>query len=65
MLLKIPNVLTPEELAQYSPDLDEEYFEVLKQGSWLESKLSEGGTSSTSLKIQLGQADGHLAFLAG
>jgi argininosuccinate lyase len=45
--------LTPEELAQRSEHLDEEYYEVLNQSSWLESKRSEGGTSSASLARQV------------
>ncbi|MCB8914918.1 MAG: argininosuccinate lyase [Thermoleophilales bacterium] len=45
--------LSREELAARSDELDDEYYEVLKQGSWLESKRSEGGTSSASLDAQL------------
>ena len=36
--------LSRDELAERSAELDDEYYEVLKQGSWLESKRSEGGT---------------------
>ena len=35
-----------EELAEHSELLDEEYYEVLAEGAWLESKVSAGGTSS-------------------
>jgi argininosuccinate lyase len=45
--------LTPEELATRSTHLDEEYYEVLAHSSWLESKRSEGGTSSASLARQI------------
>jgi argininosuccinate lyase len=51
--------LTPEELGVYSPTLAEhaaEYYEVLSQGSWLESKISEGGTSLTRVAQQLALA---------
>jgi argininosuccinate lyase len=51
--------LTPEELAVYSPTLAEHaagYYEVLSQGSWLESKISEGGTSLTRVAQQLALA---------
>lgn len=53
--------LTLDEIKAKSDQLDEEYYEVLKQGSWLESKLSEGGTSSASLKIQVALAEESLA----
>jgi argininosuccinate lyase len=45
--------LTPEELAARSTHLDQEYYEVLNHSSWLESKRSEGGTSSASLAMQI------------
>src|ERR1035441_9978218 len=41
--------LTDDELAAHSETLSahgEQFREVLAQGSWLESKVSEGGTSS-------------------
>ena len=53
--------LTREELAARSTELDDEYYEVLKQGSWLESKRSEGGTSSASLARQLELAEARAA----
>jgi argininosuccinate lyase len=40
-------------LAEFSELLDEEYYEVLAEGSWLDSKLSRGGTSSGSVTHQL------------
>ena len=48
--------LTPAELAQFSDRLDDEYYEVLANGSWLESKVSEGGTSSARVREQLQRA---------
>jgi argininosuccinate lyase len=48
--------LSPKELAAHSEALgthDGEYYEVLKQDSWLESKVSQGGTSSPRVQEQL------------
>jgi argininosuccinate lyase len=45
--------LTPEELRERSEHLDDEYYEVLKRSSWLESKRVEGGTSSPALAEQI------------
>ena len=45
-----------DELAEFSDRLDDEYYEVLSNGSWLESKVSEGGTSSARVSEQLGRA---------
>jgi argininosuccinate lyase len=45
-----------EELAAHSETLathGEDYYEVLKQDSWLESKISQGGTSSARLREQI------------
>lgn len=56
--------LTLEEVQSRSELLDEEYYEVLKQGSWLESKLSEGGTSSESLAIQVNFATERLSSIS-
>ena len=36
--------LSREELARHSEALDDEFYDVLAQRSWLESKVSEGGT---------------------
>ena len=41
--------LRPEELRERSELLDDSYYEVLKQDSWLESKRIEGGTASAAL----------------
>ena len=48
--------LTPEELARVSPLLDEEFYALLQQGAWLETKRSEGGTSLTRVREQLERA---------
>ena len=45
--------LSPDEISSRSEHLDKEYYEVLNQSSWLESKRSEGGTSSASLARQI------------
>jgi argininosuccinate lyase len=48
--------LSREELARFSDHLDDEYYEVLSDGSWLESKVSEGGTASARVREQLDRA---------
>ncbi len=48
--------LSREELARFSDRLDDEYYDVLAKGSWLESKVSEGGTSSARVREQLERA---------
>jgi hypothetical protein len=40
-------------LARHSDALGDDYFEVLKQSSWLESKKIEGGTASASVERQM------------
>jgi argininosuccinate lyase len=45
--------LTPEELAGISPLLDEEFYSLLRDHAWLESKVSEGGTSLARVREQL------------
>jgi argininosuccinate lyase len=47
------SALTPEELAEQSPLLDEEFYAVLRDGAWLESKVSEGGTSLRRVREQI------------
>src|SRR5680860_1490288 len=56
--------LTEAELADLAPQLDSSYYELLRDGAWLESKVSEGGTSSARVKDQLSQARHILAELA-
>ena len=48
--------LTEDELAELAPDLDGEYYALLEAGAWLESKISEGGTSLARVGEQLAQA---------
>ena len=45
-----------DELAAHSEHLDAETYEVLAQRSWLESKVSEGGTALPRVREQLEQA---------
>jgi len=45
--------LTMEELRQRSDALDESFYEVLRQESWLESKQIDGGTGSKALAAQV------------
>jgi argininosuccinate lyase len=48
--------LTPDELARQSPVLDDEFYALLRDGAWLETKVSEGGTSLARVREQLQQA---------
>ena len=48
--------LSRDELAAHSDLLDGEYYAVLDRASWLESKRSPGGTSSSRLAEQLDAA---------
>ena len=52
--------LTRDELARHSEALDDEYYSVLSARSWLESKVSEGGTSSSRVREQLAHARAEL-----
>jgi argininosuccinate lyase len=45
--------LTEEELAELAPSLDASYYEVLSQASWLESKVSAGGTAVARVREQI------------
>jgi argininosuccinate lyase len=45
--------LSREELAELAPSLDDGYYEVLAQASWLESKVSAGGTALARVREQL------------
>jgi argininosuccinate lyase len=45
-----------DELARFSDQLDDEYYAVLASGSWLDSKVSEGGTASGRIQEQLKRA---------
>jgi argininosuccinate lyase len=48
--------LTPQELARFSDRLDSEYYDLLRASSWLESKVSEGGTASARVEEQIARA---------
>jgi argininosuccinate lyase len=48
--------LSPEQLAEHSPVLDGGFYEVLRNRAWLESKVSEGGTSLDRVREQLERA---------
>ncbi len=48
--------LSPEELGEHSSLLDGEFYALLKDGAWLESKVSEGGTSLKRVREQLDHA---------
>ena len=52
--------LTREELARHSPELDDEFYAVLSQRAWLESKVSEGGTALHRVREQLARARAEL-----
>jgi argininosuccinate lyase len=52
--------LSREELARHSEVLDDEFYAVLSQQSWLESKVSEGGTSLARVREQLSHARAEL-----
>ena len=60
--------LTAEELAAHSDILaahEDEYRAVLAQDSWLESKISEGGTALARVREQLELARAALAWRGG
>ena len=48
--------LPRETLAEHSDVLDDEFYAVLAQGAWLESKVSEGGTALARVREQLASA---------
>jgi argininosuccinate lyase len=52
--------LTREELARHSDALDDEFYDVLSRRSWLESKVSEGGTALDRVREQLAHARAEL-----
>ena len=53
--------LDRDQLAEHSELLDDEYYAVLAEGEWLDSKVSAGGTSAASLAEQLDAARSALA----
>jgi argininosuccinate lyase len=48
--------LSPEALAEHSEAFDDEFYAVLTEGAWLESKVSEGGTALERVREQLAEA---------
>jgi argininosuccinate lyase len=48
--------LTEGELQELAPQLDGQFYELLDEGSWLESKVSDGGTALARVRDQLAQA---------
>ena len=52
--------LTREELARFSDALDDEFYDVLARRSWLESKVSEGGTALDRVREQIAHARAEL-----
>jgi argininosuccinate lyase len=57
--------LDREELARHSELLDADYYDVLREGAWLDSKVSAGGTSATRLGEQLDAARRALETVRG
>ncbi len=53
--------LTEDDLRELAPQLDSGFYELLEQGAWLESKVSEGGTALSRVEDQLAQARGVLS----
>jgi argininosuccinate lyase len=54
------SALSRADLARHSEVLDDEFYAVLAQGAWLESKVSEGGTALTRVREQLAMARAHV-----
>jgi argininosuccinate lyase len=59
------SALTENEIRAHSDLLDAEYYEVLAGDTWIESKLSAGGSASARVAEQLAAARAALAELAG
>ncbi|MDX6582234.1 MAG: argininosuccinate lyase [Solirubrobacterales bacterium] len=57
--------LDREQLAEHSDLLGDDYYEVLAEGAWLDSKVSAGGTSAARLGEQLEAARRALACVRG
>jgi argininosuccinate lyase len=57
---RVLSELTREELARHADVLDDDFYAVLSQESWLESKESEGGTSLARVREQLAHAKASL-----
>jgi argininosuccinate lyase len=52
--------LSRDELTRHSEALDDEFYAVLSRQSWLESKVSEGGTALDRVREQLAHARAEL-----
>ena len=48
--------LSEQELAEHAPALGSGYYELLREGAWIESKVSEGGTALSRVREQLERA---------
>ena len=48
--------LTKEDLMELAPELDGQFYELLDARSWLESKVSDGGTATARVRDQVAQA---------
>src|SRR5215211_3040063 len=48
--------LSEDELRELAPQLDGQFYELLDEGAWLESKVSDGGTAMSRVRDQLAQA---------
>jgi argininosuccinate lyase len=48
--------LSEDEVREHAPELVPGYHELLAEGAWLESKVSEGGTALPRVQEQLGRA---------
>jgi argininosuccinate lyase len=55
--------LTPQELASHSDALGDDYYAALRDGAWLDSKISGGGTAASRLEEQLKKAERALETL--
>jgi argininosuccinate lyase len=49
--------LPPEEVASHSELLGDHYYEALRDGAWIDSKISAGGTAAPRLDEQLEKAE--------
>ena len=57
--------LPGEVVAGHSELLGDDYYELLRNEGWIESKISSGGTASTALAAQLAAAGSELTALRG
>jgi argininosuccinate lyase len=48
--------LSEDEVREHAPELVPGYHELLAEGAWLESKISEGGTALPRVQEQLQRA---------